>query len=266
MVALARDYPHGFISAFIVVLFGPALILTTLFHELAKAWVTKMYGGTVPSIVLWPLGGLTVFGPVGGGASTELKVAFAGPFVHLPIILILAGIYALLTNGDMSDFAVSSNLTIERSLTGFSIGIVQQLFKLNVLIIMSNLIIPAFPLDGGRIVGALLMMCGMSLSSAATVTASAGIIMSLAAFAYGFYLFFIFGSFGAMFELVVGIYLVYSSTNQLIRSVSKTLSTDLIFGGPCYQKRGKRGSVNRASEEDSSNNFESAEGRELDVV
>lgn len=248
-----------------MVLFGPALIFTTLIHELAKAMVAKAYGGTVSSIILWPLGGLTVFGAVGGGASTELKIAFAGPFIHLPMMGLITGLYALLNNGDISGLSLNSVVTLDRTVSGFISGLLQQLLKLNVLIIMSNLIIPAFPLDGGRIVGALLVMCGMSTSSAATITASAGVLMSLAATAYGFYLFFILGSFGALFELVVGLYLIYTSTNQLIRSVTKTLSSDLIFGGPCYMQE-KSGTSGPIPEEDSPDKFDSTEGRDLGGV
>eukprot|EP00592_Proboscia_alata_P009246 CAMPEP_0194351886 /NCGR_PEP_ID=MMETSP0174-20130528/262_1 /TAXON_ID=216777 /ORGANISM="Proboscia alata, Strain PI-D3" /LENGTH=285 /DNA_ID=CAMNT_0039119617 /DNA_START=46 /DNA_END=903 /DNA_ORIENTATION=+ len=253
LVALARDYPEPFISTFIVVLFGPALILMVLLHELGKVMVTRAYGGTVESIVLWPLGGLTVFGPQQGGASAELKIGIIGSFIHVPIIGILAGIYALLTGGDMSGFQVSSNASISRTMNGFAIGIVQQLYKLNVLIILSNLIIPTFPLDGGRIMGALFMKCGMATSTAAKITSSIGVLMSLAGTAYGCYLFFFLGSFGALFELVVGIYLVYTSTNTLIRSATGTLSDDPIFGGPCYVKK-----------EDV--NFEAVTEKEGDVV
>lgn len=236
IVALVVTYPDLFLSSFAVFVFGPALIFFSLLHELTKAIVAEAHGRKVSKIIIWPLGGLSVFGPVEQNATIELKIAIAGIFIHLPIIFTLSGIYYYLTKDDLYNFWIISDVFIDHSIEGFFIGFLQQLYKLNVLFIMHNLIIPAYPLDSCRITGTLLLLCGLKTSTAATITASVGIFTSLVLTWYGFHLFYFEERFGALFECILGLFLIYSSTNLLIRSARNKLSNDIIFGGPSYGK------------------------------
>ena len=74
------DYPVFML--FVVILYGPVLFVTILIHELGHALMTKRLGGEVGGIVLWPLGGFALCGPV-DSLRGELKVALAGPITHV---------------------------------------------------------------------------------------------------------------------------------------------------------------------------------------
>ena len=81
-----RMYPIYIL--FIVTLYGPILLITVIAHELGHALTTKRMGGQVEKIVVWPLGGFAVCGPTEGGLGGDLKVAFMGPAMHIPMGLI----------------------------------------------------------------------------------------------------------------------------------------------------------------------------------
>ena len=76
---------------FIVTLYGPILLITVIAHELGHALTTKRMGGQVEKIVVWPLGGFAVYSPTEGGLGGDLKVAFMGPAMHIPMGLIWWG-------------------------------------------------------------------------------------------------------------------------------------------------------------------------------
>ena len=94
---------------FTVVVYGPILFLTIFVHELGHAWAARNVlsgssgdeAAVVEEIVLWPLGGYTVYGPVqeeneiqqgrGSALKGDLKIAFMGPFMHIPMGLIWWG-------------------------------------------------------------------------------------------------------------------------------------------------------------------------------
>ena len=72
---------------FVVILYGPILLFTIVVHELGHALMTKRLGGSVGGIVLWPLGGFALCGPT-EALSGDLKVALAGPLMHVPMGLL----------------------------------------------------------------------------------------------------------------------------------------------------------------------------------
>jgi Zn-dependent protease len=86
--------------AFILILYGPILLFTVIVHELGHALTTKKMGGQVEGITLWPLGGFAVCGPTESGLSGDLKVAFMGPAMHIPMGLIWWGVWVGLSAGD----------------------------------------------------------------------------------------------------------------------------------------------------------------------
>lgn len=75
-------------------------------HEFGHAITTKRFGGTVDSILVWPLGGFAFCGPTEGeGYSSlinELKVAIAGPATHIPMALLWWAIYIGIVKGEES--------------------------------------------------------------------------------------------------------------------------------------------------------------------
>ena len=83
--AILRNNGYPLFILFVVVLYGPVLLITILIHEFGHALYTKRLGGEVGGIVLWPLGGFAMCGPTEGGCKGDLKVALAGPLTHVPM-------------------------------------------------------------------------------------------------------------------------------------------------------------------------------------
>jgi Zn-dependent protease len=115
-------------------------------HELGHALVARRRGLQVAGIDLWALGGITrVSEPPTPG--TELRVAAAGPLVTLAVIVVCIVAGGLLSNSkNFFDVAVASgNVRATPALVWLS-----WVATINVLVLVFNLV-PAFPLDGGRI-------------------------------------------------------------------------------------------------------------------
>lgn len=149
-------------------------MITIIFHELGHALMTKKLGGTCHEIVLWPLGGFAICGPPnnnGGGAYNDLKVAASGPLMHIPQMIFWAILYALFNKGNMELF--QPEVYIDVLMDGF-VGFMSVLccmsFWMNVFIMTFNLFVPAYPLDGGRCMAAVLIMFGFTVTTSAYAT------------------------------------------------------------------------------------------------
>ena len=129
-------------SAFIFALFGCVLL-----HELGHALTAKRFGILTDYITLLPIGGLANMRKMPDRPSQELLVALAGPAVNFVIAAIL---FVYLTSNDTMP-GLDSLHTHQVSPENFWFN----LFVVNVVLAVFNLI-PAFPMDGGRVLRALL--------------------------------------------------------------------------------------------------------------
>jgi Zn-dependent protease len=158
---------------------GPVLFGTVLVHELGHCFATWHVGGQVHQILLWPLGGLAYVGH-DGDAGDDLKVSIAGPLTHIPQALVWVILLALSADGEVS-------LTLERD--AFFANLCREAIVINVALFAFNLCVPAYPLDGGRIFCASLLLCGVGVSTAATVTVYVSGALALLIVALGVYLY-----------------------------------------------------------------------------
>ncbi len=123
-------------------------------HELGHALMARRLGIPVAGIDLWFLGGMSYMRREPETASEELKIAAAGPAVTLALCAIFVGAGALLTSGGRyAELAVTSGTATTTPL----VALVGWLGLINVLLLVFN-IVPAFPLDGGRIARAVIWL------------------------------------------------------------------------------------------------------------
>ncbi len=134
----------GPIQAAYSIVFILALFVCVLLHELAHSLVARHYGVRVDSITLLPIGGVAAMEEMPKKPSEEAVTAIVGPLTSLAIAGGLAGlVYGM--QGPDAIFAFDP-------LGG---PILSSLVWTNVVIALFNLI-PAFPMDGGRVLRAVL--------------------------------------------------------------------------------------------------------------
>ncbi len=125
-----------------------ALFFCVLLHEFGHSLVAQRLGIEIHSITLLPLGGVSNLESLPEKPADEVKIALAGPLVNVVLAPIFFGVGLLL--GAVPRMPADLFM---------GIGSVGQFFfylgYLNVVLAVFNLI-PAFPLDGGRILRALL--------------------------------------------------------------------------------------------------------------
>lgn len=133
------------------------LLVTLLFgcvtlHEFGHAIAAQRFGIPVREVMLLPIGGIAVLGRNTRNPVHEFVIAAAGPLVNVVIVAILAGV--LLLWGQPLHLGASL-IRPEANTIPSVAEVVRWLLGVNIGLVLFNLI-PAFPLDGGRILRGLL--------------------------------------------------------------------------------------------------------------
>lgn len=139
------------------------LFVGVLLHELGHSWTARRYGVSISSITLWIFGGMAHMEDLPEDWDVELYVALAGPAMS---VLVGAVCYGLL-------FVVPPQSTV--------VLVVGSLAIINVTLAVFNLL-PAFPMDGGRVLRALLARTrpyAEATQTAATVGKLMAILMAI---------------------------------------------------------------------------------------
>lgn len=228
--------------ALILLLYGPILLVTIILHEFGHAWMTKLLGGEVGDMVLWPLGGFVICGPV-ESVMGDFKVAISGPIMHIPQMIFWLIIYVAVMQEDFDHFSRFIDTEVP-----FGATLATQAFYLNLFLFMFNLFVPAYPLDGGRCLASGLILCGLTVVKAAMVTALVGMLVACAIVIWGI-VDFAKGSPGGLFNLLIGVWIFMPSWGlfKLTRPASGvygdiatgSLNTHPVFGQKCYQDRAR---------------------------
>lgn len=142
-----------------------AVFTLVVLHECAHALVARRFGVHTRDITLLPIGGIARLERMPREPRQELLIALAGPAVNVVLAIILYAALAL-----SGDLARLREMNAAGTATMTSATIFAQLFAVNVSLALFNLL-PAFPLDGGRVLRALLAMRGGDYAKA-TVTAA----------------------------------------------------------------------------------------------
>jgi Zn-dependent protease len=135
---------YGLLSA--VGFFGSILL-----HEFGHAIVAMRNGIGISSIQLWIFGGMARMDREADSPGTELKVALAGPAVTFAIVVVLTAIGAATVG--WTDFREAAVQETRSNASGL-MALIAWLATINALILVFNLL-PAFPMDGGRVARAI---------------------------------------------------------------------------------------------------------------
>jgi Zn-dependent protease len=122
-----------------------------LLHEFGHAVVAMRNGIGISGIQLWIFGGMARMDREADSPGTELKVALAGPAVTLAIVVVL-GILGTLITG-WTDFREAAFHETGAGVSAL-MGLIAWLVAVNALILVFNLL-PAYPMDGGRVARAI---------------------------------------------------------------------------------------------------------------
>ncbi|HEY7456555.1 MAG TPA: site-2 protease family protein [Solirubrobacterales bacterium] len=139
-------------------------------HELGHAFVALRNGIGISSIQLWIFGGMARMSRESDSPRTEFQVAVAGPLVTLAIVIALGAVGIGAAGWD--EFSKAALVESDAGTSGV-LAMVAWLAMINFLVLVFNLL-PAFPMDGGRIVRAIVWWRTGNRSSATRFAANLG--------------------------------------------------------------------------------------------
>ncbi|KAI3429743.1 hypothetical protein D9Q98_010058 [Chlorella vulgaris] len=183
LLAEAASYSwSGASVGWAAIMYGPVLLGTVLLHELGHCLAARQAGGHADGILLWPLGGLAYIAHA-SGPKADLFIALAGPATHIPQFLVWFACLFPAYHAAYGSWSVS--LAIPPPQQHFGLAVVAGACQLNLALAAFNLLLPAYPLDGGRIFADLLLLAGLRTALAARTTASVATVLGLGVLGVG---------------------------------------------------------------------------------
>ena len=214
-IPLPQDFPTS-------LLFVICAMVCLLLHELGHSLTARRYGIQTREIKLFFLGGVAMFERSPREPRQELIITVAGPLVNFALAAILFPLLLFLT-GDTP----SAEQPIAYGLVGF-------LLAVNLVFGIFNLL-PGFPMDGGRILRALLAM-KLPYLKATHIAVRVGQVVGA-----GFILLFILDKWGSISTALIGLLILFIAQGELMRVRAEEAlkqGPDLsrlfgrLFGGP----------------------------------
>jgi stage IV sporulation protein FB len=206
-IAISHYQQGGTPAAVQGVLFILALFACVIAHEFGHALAARRYGIRTPDITLLPIGGLARLERMPEKPGQEIVVALAGPAVNVVIAVVLIAI--LNARFDMEALQRLDNPGLD---------FMARLASVNVFLVLFNLI-PAFPMDGGRVLRALLAL-RFSRRQATNIAARIGQAL---AFVFGFL-----GLMGSPILVFIAIFVFLAATAEAhsvgLQDVSRSLA------------------------------------------
>ncbi|MBM0227247.1 site-2 protease family protein [Micromonospora sp. ATA51] len=189
-----RAYPDRPALAYAAAGLSAAVVffLGLLAHEVAHAVIAKRNGIAVEGITLWLFGGVSELRGEARDPGAELRIAGIGPLVSLIIGLFFGGIAMLLALAGAH---------------GLLLGSLAWLAGINILLAIFN-VLPAAPLDGGRLLRAAVWKATGDRTKASVVAARAGWVLGALLIGLGLWQFLVGAGVGGLWLALIGWFLI----------------------------------------------------------
>lgn len=190
---------------FVGIISGLIILVSILIHELAHSIVAQKYGLKVSEIELYLFGGVSKIEEEPTTPKSEMIIAAIGPLSSLMIgVMFLTFIYSI-------PIALPAFVFIILLYTGIS----------NISLALFNLI-PAFPIDGGRILRAYLWSRRDNVVSATKTASKIGSYFAYGLIAYGILQIFLFGFLNGLWLIIIGSFLNQQTTQSYYNILNET--------------------------------------------
>ncbi|MFG1801065.1 site-2 protease family protein [Micromonospora carbonacea] len=189
-----RSYPGRPTWAYVLAGLSAAVVffLGLLAHEVSHAVVAKRNGLEVSGITLWLFGGVAELRGEARDPGAELRIAGVGPLVSLIVGVFFGGVAALLALAGVH---------------GLLLGALAWLAGINVLLAVFN-VLPAAPLDGGRLLRAAVWKATGDRTRASVVAARAGWVLGALLIGLGLWQFLRGAGVGGLWLALIGWFLI----------------------------------------------------------
>ncbi len=205
--AFPQSYPGLGRAAYwtMAVVAAAGLFVSILIHEFSHALVARRHGLPIGGITLFIFGGVAEMEKEPPNARSELLMAIAGPIASL----LLAGLFFLIAMG-----AKSASLPVTVT------GVAMYLAVINFVLALFNML-PAFPLDGGRVFRAILWGRRGDMASATHTASRVGAGFGVLLMVLGGVTLFVYGNLvGGLWWFVIGMFLRGAARSEEFRQES----------------------------------------------
>jgi Zn-dependent protease len=202
-------------------------------HELGHAMVALRNGIGIASIQLWIFGGMARMNRESDSPRTEFEVAIAGPLVTLAIVVVLTAIG--IGAAGWEEFSKAAAADSDAGVSG-ALAMVAWLATINLLVLVFNLL-PAFPMDGGRIVRAIAWWRTGNRTSATRFAANLGRVFAYLFIGVGLLLVFDGAVFAGVWLALIGVVVngsarAATAQTAITSGISKLVVSDVMDREP----------------------------------
>jgi PDZ domain-containing secreted protein/Zn-dependent protease/CBS domain-containing protein len=192
-----ESYPGLASSSYWVMgaLTGVIFFVSLLLHELGHAFRAQKEGMEIEGITLWILGGVAKFKGNFPSAGAEFRIAIAGPLVTVVLAIVFAAMWLGMTAAGAPDVVV---------------GVPNYLWQINTTLLVFNMI-PALPLDGGRVLRSALWYFRKNFAAATATAGSIARVFAAVMIAAGAWIFLYAGPGNGVILGLVGYFLMQAS-------------------------------------------------------
>ena len=200
---------HGLRAGVMSALFICALFACVVIHEVGHSLIARHFGKETKSITLLPIGGVAAIEEMPKKPAQEIAIALIGPLINL----VIAGLLYVLAGRKVGVTVPGLYLESGRAFIAGLIGV-------NIMLAIFNLI-PAFPMDGGRVLRGIL---AMKMNYVRATAMAAGIGQAIAT------LFIFFGIFYNLWLALIGIFLYLGAGSEKQQVVLQSVLAEVPAG------------------------------------